>query len=208
MMPILFMLVSMLLGVVFAIACHRFALADSDLPVSFKWTRDHWRYLGRGVQIGLICGLVILLTMIVFGVAAPGLFMNQDDVESAITGPAIIVVLIGLMIMMYVGARLSVTLPEIAVGRPSSLKRAWQLSKGNGSRLVVVVWIVPIVLALPFMAAYALDSTLMLFLGALGTYIATLISLITLSLSYRFLTDLERESAEGDPNSGDSGFSA
>ena len=212
-MPFVFMILSMLRGVVFAIACHRFALADTSVPIAFKWSSDHWRYLWRGVQIGLVAGLVILLALVVFGLLSPGLLGaatgSTGGETPAISGPAIVVAIFALMAMMYVTARLSVTLPEIAVGRPSSLRRAWMLSKGNGNRLVAVVWIVPVVLALPFLAAYAVDSTLMLFLGALGTYIATLVSLITLSLSYRFLKDLETESSGGsDTDSSDSGFSA
>lgn len=207
-MPFIFMLLSMLLGVVFAIACHRFALADKDVPVSFGWTRDHWRYLWRGVQIGLVGGLVIMLALIGFGIVAPELLSLQEGGEPQLSGPAFAIALLGLMLMAYVTSRLSVTLPEIAIGRPSSLKRAWKLSSGNGSRLVVVVWIVPIVLALPFMAAYMLESSLMLFVAGMGTYIATLISLITLSLSYRFLVDLERESSPETTDSEDSGFSA
>ncbi|MFL0807562.1 MAG: hypothetical protein K6L60_09795 [Oceanobacter sp.] len=207
-MPMVFMLLSMLLGVVFAIACHRFALADQDVPIQFKWSRDHWRYLWRGVQIGLVGGLVLMVALIGFGMVAPGLLSAQGGAEAQLSGPAIGIALVGLMLMLYVTSRLSVTLPEIAIGRPSSLKRAWKLSNGNGSRLVVVVWIVPIVLALPFMAAYLLESSLMLFVAGMGAYIATLISLITLSLSYRFLVDLERESSPEKTDGDDSGFSA
>ena len=210
-MPFLFMLLSMLLGVVFAIACHRFALANTQTPIAFGWSPDHWRYFWRGIQIGLIAALVIMVVMVVFGLMSPGL-LGVGGAEGAapmISGPAIAVAILGLMVMMYVTARFSVTLPEIAIGQRSSLKRAWQLSKGNGSRLVVVVWIVPVTFALPFLAAYALDSSLMVFVGALGTYVATLVSLITLSLSYRFLKDLETESSGGgDSDQDESGFSA
>ena len=95
------------------------------------------------------------------------------------------------MIGLYFGSRLSITLPEMALGQKSSLGRAWQMSRGNGSKLVLVVFIVPVMMTMPFILLMFGNDTpgLLSYLAAFGTYITTLISLVMLSLSYRFLLE-------------------
>ena len=81
------------------------------------------------------------------------------------------------------------TLPELAIGRRTSLKRAWAMSRGNGSRLVLVVIVLPLLLTAPFLLLYWFDLLLLNYLAALGVYASTLISLVMLSLAYRFLLE-------------------
>lgn len=43
----------------------------------------------------------------------------------------------------YLSARLSVTLPARAVGRPLSLSQAWALTSGNGLKIMLLLYVLP-----------------------------------------------------------------
>lgn len=175
-MQVGFMMLSVILGVVFATAIHRMALHGQYRPAGQIWKGEESRYLSRGVLIGLTFGLVFGLLFFPLTVIL--------GVDLAAVGAVI-----GVSASLYVTARMSITLPEIALGGRSNFRRAWQLSEGNGSRLVLVVWIAPILLASPFLALFAVDHAVLRYLAAFGTYVTTLISLMMLSLSYQFLID-------------------
>ncbi|WP_369854791.1 hypothetical protein [Candidatus Thalassolituus haligoni] len=174
-----FALASMLFGVVFATACHRMTLMpEKNLVQPGVWRREEWRYLMRLLLMGLALSAVITPILLLFA-----LLQIQ---QMMVLGGAV-----AIMAGLYVSARLSVTLPEIAVGQSTSFKRAWNLSKGNGSRLVLVVWITPLLISAPFLLLFLLDNTVLNYLAAFGTYVTSLVSLVMLSLSYRFLTSFE-----------------
>ncbi len=204
-----FLIVSVLLSVVFATSCHRFTLLPQD-----KWDanalhgmrREEFRYLLRGLLLGVIGAVVFFCSMLVAMI-----FLGQED--------AWLGAVMGILPALYIWSRLSVTLPELALGQKTDLKRAWSLSEGNGSRLVLVVFIVPIALASPFLALFMLDHSVLSYVAAFGTYITSLISLVMLSLSYRFLLDfyepqmpeqesLPTETTEPAVKPRDSGFDA
>lgn len=173
---LIFMLVSLLLSVLMATACHRFTL----LPPS-QWERNalhgfrtgEWRYLSRSVVLGLLCGLLLFIGLLIA-------FMVPDGVMPLV----VFAVAVG---VVYTFSRLAITLPEIALGVFSPLSRAWQLSQGNGGRLMLVMIVVPVALCLPFLLLFVLDSTLINYVATMGIYIATLIAIVLQSLSYRFL---------------------
>lgn len=203
-----FLIVSILLSVVFATSCHRFTLLPQD-----KWDanalhgmrREEFRYLLRGLLLGVIGAVVFFCTMLV-----AMLFIGQEE--------AWLGAVAGVLPALYIWSRLSITLPELALGQKSDLKRAWSLSEGNGSRLVLVVFIVPVALASPFLALFMLDHSVLSYVAAFGTYITSLISLVMLSLSYRFLLDFyepqvaeneqEYQPAETSVKQQDGGFDA
>lgn len=180
-----FMGVSMVLSVFFATACHRMTLMPHDtLLRSGIWKREETTYLFRGVLIGLVFGLAFTLGFF------PLVLVLGTDL-------AAIGVVVGMMMALYVTARLSVTLPEIALGRSSNFRRAWGMSEGNGSRLVLVVWITPVMLASPFLAMFFVDHSFLRYLAAFGTYITSFVSLVMLSLSYQFLIDFADDKPSG-----------
>ena len=200
---LIFVLASVVLSILMATACHRFTLLPKEgwnANAIHSFGRNEFRYLLRGLQIAVCC-------MVVFFSAMMGLM--------ALVGPerAIFAVAVAVMLMLYIWARLSITLPEVALGTKSDLARAWSMSKGNGSRLVVVVWVVPIIMALPFWLAFMAEdaSGLLNYLAAFGIYLTTLVGLVMLSLSYRFLLDFyEGEEQPQQPQSqpDDSSFDA
>ena len=184
-------LVSMLLSVLMATTVHRFSLQDSAFwpknALRFP-IRSDWRYLARSVQILAIC-VLILMGVSVVGGAFAGILSGAAGPE-AIQQSIILFMVPGFMIMLYVSARLSVTLPEIAIGTEGSdLSRAWRMSKGNGSRLLIVVLLLPFIVTSPFLMLYSFDNIMMNIIAAFGIYAMTLISVTVLSLSYQFLLE-------------------
>ena len=174
-----FALASLILAVLFATAAHRFTLLPPEqwyASALHAWKGEEFRYLLRIIQI-VLCAFAVIFALVMVLLVVLGKEM------APLAGVA------GILPGFYIWGRLSVTLPEIALGQRTTLKRAWQLSAGNGSRLVLVVVVVPVLLMLPFIALYAADSLLLNYVAAFGSYITSLISLVMLSLSYRFLLD-------------------
>jgi hypothetical protein len=207
-------LVSMLLSVLMATTVHRFSLQDSAFwpknALRFP-IRSDWRYLARSVQILAIC-MLILIGVSVVGGAFAGIIGGAAGPE-AIQQTIILFMVPGFMIMLYVSARLSVTLPEIAIGTEGSdLSRAWRMSKGNGSRLLIVVLLLPFIVTSPFLMLYSFDNIMMNIIAAFGIYAMTLISVTVLSLSYQFLLEFyepqDGESIQPETSSSDDSLDA
>jgi hypothetical protein len=207
-------LVSMLLSVLMATTVHRFSLQDSAFwpknALRFP-IRSDWRYLARSVQILAIC-VLILMGVSVVGGAFAGILSGAAGPE-AIQQTIILFMVPGFMIMLYVSARLSVTLPEIAIGTEGSdLSRAWRMSKGNGSRLLIVVLLLPFIVTSPFLMLYSFDNIMMNIIAAFGIYAMTLISVTVLSLSYQFLLEFyepqDGESVQPETSSSDDSLDA
>ncbi len=177
---LLFLALSVGLSVLMATACHRFTLLpeDDEVPVIRFWGRHEFRYLVRGVQILLIAAVMFFTVMF-------SLMLLLGGREQG----ALFASLVALFPAVYLWARLSVTLPEIALGQPSDLKRAWAFSRGNGGKLMLVVVIVPLLMTTPFVALYWSDDRVLNYVATFGVYLTTLISLVMLSLSYRFLLE-------------------
>lgn len=170
-------LLGLLFTLLMATAAHKFTLLDSaywprtalHLP-----GRNEVRYFVRFLQLVVVAAAVVVVA----------------SLPSYAIGPPVgdVIQMFGIFLAIYVLARLSVTLPEIALGHRSSLTRAWAMSKSNGGALVLLVVILPVVLTLPvtIMAVFS-DDLLVRLIGIAGTYFATLLALIVMSTSYQFL---------------------
>lgn len=188
---LIFMLCSLILSILLATACHRFTLLPKEQwnkNAIHRFGRHEFSYLLRGIQIGVLCSVAFFILML--GTMA---LVGEERVFVAVA--------LAIMVVLYVWSRLSITLPEVALGQRSPLSRAWSMTQGNGSRLVVVVWVVPIVMSAPFWAAFAMADSIGLFnyIAAFGVYLTTLVGLVMLSLSYQFLQHFYDE-GQGDKN--------
>lgn len=176
---IIFALVSTMFSVLFATAAHQFTLLPEQQRNYSQairiWGQNELRYLLRALQIGIIVSVFLML--IIFSI----MLANDNPILAFFVG---LVIVAG---ALYIWGRLSIILPEAALGKPTSLKRAWGLSEGNGVGLCLVVVIIPMLIMSPFFALFLVDSPLFNYVAALGVYVTTLISLVALSLSYRFL---------------------
>lgn len=178
---IIFALVSTMFSVLFATAAHQFTLLPEQQRNYSQairiWGQNELRYLLRALQIGIIVSVFLML--IVFSI----MLANEYLVLAIAIGFAVVA------LALYVWGRLSIVLPEAALGKPTSLKRAWGLSEGNGMALCLVVVVIPFLIMSPFFALFLIESALFNYIAAIGVYITTLISLVALSLSYRFLSE-------------------
>ncbi len=176
-----FIVISTLFSVLFATAAHQFTLLPEQQRNYSQairvWGQNELRYLLRALQIGVIVSVFLML--IVFSI----ILANEYPVVAVAIG------LVVIALALYVWGRLSIVLPEVALGKPTSLKRAWGLSEGNGVGLCLVVVIIPFLIMSPFFALFLIENPLFNYIAALGVYVTTLISLVALSLSYRFLSE-------------------
>lgn len=187
---IVFFLVSCFISVLFATTCHRFTLRSnpsSQKGVLRLWSGNEWAYLVRGLHIGI-------MSLIVFS-ACMALCISLVDKPLYWIGAVV-----GGMCALYIWARLSITLPEIALGKKTDLIRAWDMSAGNGSRLVIVVWVLPLVFMLPSLMLFGSENPILFLLGQLGIYLSSLISLVMLSLAYDFLSEFYYKNRNDRPN--------
>ncbi len=186
-------LVSTLISVLLATTCHHFTLRPEQATPNMLrfYGRNEWRYFLRLIQIGFIAGMVFFAVMM----AVILLLTNAVHAQQVVEQPQLAAagILVAAIPALYLWGRLSITLPELALGQASSLKHAWQLSQGNGNKLALVVVIIPMLSMAPFFALLWLDNTALQFIGSFGTYLTTLISIVALSLSYQFLNDFYLE---------------
>lgn len=176
-----FLLVSVALSVLLATACHQFTLLPPEQRqvgrVLRAWGRNEARYLVRALVIGVLAAVVFFLCVLL-------LMLFSTDQKLMVVMSAL-----ALLPALYLWGRLSITLPELALGQSTGIRRAWDMSAGNGSRLALIVIIMPLLLGSPFLLLYLADNLLLNYVAALGTYLTSLISLVTLSLSYQFLLE-------------------
>lgn len=92
----------------------------------------------------------------------------------------------------WVVARLMPMLPAIALGRDWRPRTAWELSRGNGWRLVIATLLIPHILTL-LLGLLSREGAGAVEVAALAVLLAVLVSLeiVALSLSYRELTAVE-----------------
>lgn len=169
-------LIILLFTILMATAAHRFTLLPRDQWPSTAlrmFGRNEMRYLIRIIQVfAIACGIALPIIML-------GFVIGEGTVP--------IFAVLGFMSALYVSGRLSITLPEIALGARTNLRRAWELGEGNGSRLIIVVVVIPTLMLFPFLALMQSESALAHFLGTFTAYLGSLLSVTILSLSYQFL---------------------
>lgn len=185
---ILFMsVVSGFISILLATTVHRFSLQDASqwpsnalrLPKS-----SDWAYVGRVLLLILISAGAGLLTMV------PAVAIVQTFFQVPAEQAGVLAMIPVIMVLLYVNGRLSVTLPEIAIGtKGSSLSRAWRMSEGNGFRLVIVALFLPMIAGAPFLLLYQVGNVITDIIASFGVYSITLVSITVLSLSYQFLID-------------------
>ena len=179
-------LVYVALFVVLAVTCHRLVLLDSQgLAFRYKisWSSRETRFFIWALGVG--CIFVVLVAVLA------GFVLNAL-VGQWISDPNSIwpklVLFAAKVPAFYVCARCSPVFPAIAVNRQVNLKWAWNLSKNNGWRLVVLVAV------LPWFTSHALDlfyrdeatvieTVLLTFLG----FAFYAFDITALSLAYREL---------------------
>ena len=108
----------------------------------------------------------------------------------------------------YLYTRLSMLFPATAVDETANFVRAWQLTEGNGIRMIVIALITvgPIALLSLGFNYYVPQGTLPLIISVLLRFLLVLVAVCTVSITYRQLIRIEREQFGG-PRDTEAAFS-
>ena len=123
-----------------AVRVHRIVLAGVGANKDwFHWTRRETRFLGWLV---LVCFFWMLI------VAGVGVASDFTLVSHGVWLDSPLAITLASLSGAYVFARLVFLLPATAVDQKRNLRWAWELSKGNGWRLVTLLWVLPMIISL------------------------------------------------------------
>lgn len=176
-----------LLFTFFAVRCHRLVLLDAQSVAAEwrpRWTMRETRFFMWLAGFWLI-GFMALLVLLTVVVNAWGAVAGHDSVPLEWAQQAIKVAL------LYPFGRLCLLFPATAVERdpPPDLRWSWQLTRGNGWRLLIVVGALPVLFALLVNLAYRSEATsfewLLVSVLAMALFA---VEIAAVSLSYRELT--------------------
>jgi len=139
-----------LFAVLFAVTCHRLVLlpkADKDQAFQFS---AYWRLIRFLLWV---IGLSILEGLVSFPFsAAMAWFIDTYLLDEMAKGSGTVderfgslsyLFTLSTLPAIYLIARVSVVFPSIAVDRPLSIGSAWSLTKGNGWKMAVIVFLFP-----------------------------------------------------------------
>ena len=163
-----------------AIQTHRLVL----LSRPDGYARVEWNIVLRYALIVLGVYLVGYMVAIAFGIVL-------RDIAGSSTGTVInaFFYTVPAIAALYVIARLSLLLPNRAVGLKDPLGEVVSWSKNNGWKLTIVLFLPPLVLSIPTLL---IDQTEMSIVGSLLSSVLSLLitvySIVLLSVSYRGLS--------------------
>jgi len=138
-------IVSWSLAAIMAVACHRLVLLGPESAsgwFGFRWTNRETRVVSRMLATLAGGAAYVLVTMILLAIVM-GASVDAEEAKRLLGSR--LVLLLTFTPILYVFDRWSLAFPAAATDRPSRLADAWQLSHGNGWRLVAV-GLLPLVL--------------------------------------------------------------
>ncbi|WNC71514.1 hypothetical protein RGQ13_15485 [Thalassotalea psychrophila] len=180
-------LVLMVVSVITAVNCHRiFLLSDEEVEQTklFRWNSNDTNFLVRLIKLGLFaCILSIPFAFIMFGVFSKGDYFT----DSPFTYVLLVTVLY--LPVSYFLARLSISLPDAAVGEDRSSGWSWGISTGQSFRLFILLCILPTITNLTLTGIQNVigDYYVLNFVISLVWLIIAAIELCLLSKSYDWL---------------------
>lgn len=183
--------------VLFAIICHRLVLIGNEGVPKFglrTWARREWWFLAYVILLPL----VYLLTTAVLSPLIIGLskeFQINFKTYQTVFGEIDVSQGLNYLILItatYFFSRLCLLLPATAVDRDVDVDWAWQISKGNGWRLMIVVGVLPWVFSYLKDFLIREDATIVeILFFILISFILLAVEIVALSLSYKHLTENE-----------------
>lgn len=122
----------------FAVSWHRLAVLDEPVRLMPAVGSQHVRFLIWSFFLGI---LVAIPAAVLVGIAA--------GLADTAGGFAFVIGALGFLGTLYLGARLSVLLPSIAVGRSLGLGGTWRLTRGNAWALFFghLLAVIPLLIA-------------------------------------------------------------
>lgn len=126
-----------------AVRVHRMVLTGGGANQDWlRWTRRETRFLGWLVVVYFYWTLILVPIVAGVGVASDFKLVSQGVWVDALA------ITLATVPGAYVFVRLAFLLPATAVDQKHNLRWAWELSKGNGWRLVALLWVFPMFISL------------------------------------------------------------
>jgi len=178
-------IIQSLVFTVFAVTCHRILLLEESSIskyIYFRWTMRETKFLGWTIVTYLCLGAIITVT----GTSVFALVQALDGwVEKSSLQ---LLPFLPLIPGLYVLSRLSVLLPATAIDENHNLSWAWQMTKRNGWRLLLLVGILPFLISFRSIVFSLINYPLLnILLDVIGYLIFGVIEIALLSFSFRFL---------------------
>ena len=172
------LLISYFAGIYFAVAWHRHLLLGGAPRVFSAWHKPHWRFLLYTILFMVLPWVAVML--VTFTLIAPGIGRGLH-----LGWPGTFLLLAGFAVGLWLWLRISLVYPGAAVGAEGyGVKQAWQDTRGNVWRLVLVMLLVflPVGIVL-WIASFLVANTLIYPQGiACGAVMLILYSVIFLAI--------------------------
>jgi hypothetical protein len=173
----------------FAVRCHRLVLLDSEpllTELKPQWSRRESRFFAQMIVVWLI--FVAMWWVLLFAVSTVAV-NAWEGARGEPSGWIRWIIFLSKIPALYVFSRLCLIFPATAIDRKPDLKWSWQLTRGNGWRLVLVVAVLPWLISQLVNLLYRGEATVLetIVLTILGTALFA-VEIAALSISYRELT--------------------
>lgn len=169
----------------YAVICHRLVILGNASVPPFgirKWTIRETRFLGWLIGFWL----VLMLLMESRSMMAH-LLISLLGISGVTVFQISLVIII--LLVMYLLARLSMIFPAVAIGKKPSIKWAWDISKGNGWRLLLIVGFMPLTLGIIQLYLEEADGTVIEYIvNSMLSFVVSIIGISAVSLSYKNLS--------------------
>jgi len=172
---------SLIFYTLLVVNCHRIILLGNNSVSSYGmrfFSKREWRFTKWLIAIYLLLFLLIMLITLPTPVIASsiGLYATYAIYAIAITSIA------------YLFSRLSLILPATAVDYDPDVYWAWDITKANGWRLVIIICVLPLISSILISLLNEKTSNVLYFLlSEILTYSFIIFEIFALSLSFKYL---------------------
>lgn len=216
----LILLLSLIPQTIFAIAWHRLVLLGPQRasPAFFPgWSRRHWRFVGNTLMLLVITSAVTtvasLATLLFLqdggaeptaGTATLQLLEEGGTEQAALLRAMVTAAIFAIPPVVYITLRFAFVFPAIAVDEAYRLRDAWRHTRGQGARLMLVMFLtLAPMICLQILIIYGLMADFVgneigYVLNNLLGYIVLALCLSVISSAFRACTGwIPAESAQG-----------
>lgn len=186
-----------LTGVLAAVSCHQIFLLTPEEVAQIKptrWGSSEWKFLGRSIVLGILTSFMAMPVFgLVFGLSGvESSFFVEHEVLSGLLQMLI------LAPIYYFAARWSLILPDAALDGERNITWAWDVTKGNGLQLFVLIGAVPLAVNLVSVVLLGFFEwgIVLVLLSNLLWIVAAPVEICLLSLSYQWILDYACDDAQ------------
>jgi len=170
-------------GLLLAVNTHRAIILKTGLSLKQPWLAILITFAWRSFILLLIAALFAI------PLATISIPSSLEETNGTSNVAAFFTFAVILVIAIHVVSRVSLVLPAAAIGQPSSLGRAWSMTKGRGCLLVLVVlcpWIISFLVGL--LSSIVIPDALMSPIYHSLGIVVFILEVVFLSVSYTLLS--------------------